>query len=158
MPRLLPLAFIVPLVVALGGGCRQNDDPEGAKQLFGKINDGQGFRSWRRAPGFPFRKPSFTAHSNEVELFINEPIAKALQGPEPAAQWPVGSIIVKEGFSDRDTRSLIAVMERRADGWYWAEFDGDGEPLYSGQPKICIDCHENRKEHSDWVYAFELPR
>ena len=35
---------------------------------------------------------------------------------------------------------------------------GDGEPLYSGKPSVCIDCHDNRKDYSDWVYSFELPR
>ena len=38
------------------------------------------------------------------------------------------------------------------------EFDGEGESLFSGRPSVCIDCHDNRKSYSDWVYAFELPR
>ncbi len=157
--RLLRLALFAACATSLAGGCgRQNDDPEGAKQLFAKINEGQGFRSWKRAPTFPARMPSFTAHSNEVEIFVNPRIAMALQRTSPITQWPVGSLVVKESFSDEDTRSLVAVMEKRADGWYWAEYDGEGEPLYSGRPDVCTRCHDNRKDYADWIYAFEFPR
>lgn len=151
--------------------CRQNDDPEGAKALYAKVTQGAGFRAapWRRAPEFPTRKASFTAHSREVEIWVNEPMAKAIDGIEPpkalagdpsVREWPVGSIIVKEGFSG-DDRQIVAIMERRADGWYWAELDGEGESLWSatnGKPDICVDCHDNRAKYSDWVYSIELPR
>ena len=39
-----------------------------------------------------------------------------------------------------------------------AEYDGDGDALFSGQPKVCVNCHDNRESYSDWVYSFELPR
>jgi hypothetical protein len=143
-------------------GCRQNDDPDGAKALYAKANEGAGFRAppWRRAPDFPERKPSFTAHSREVEIWVNEPMVKALDGAEPIKEWPVGSIVVKEGFRGGD-RQLVAIMEKRADGWHWAEMDGEGEPLWSaanGKPEVCVECHDNRAKYSDWVYSFEFPR
>ena len=138
-------------------GCRQNDDPEGARALYAKVSSGAGYRSWRRAPGFPERKPSFTLHSDEVEIFVSPEMSKTLDGPDIVSSWPVGSIVVKEGYSG-DKRSIIAMMEKRSDGWYWAELDGEGEPLYSGRPSVCIDCHDNRKNYSDWIYAFDLPR
>lgn len=142
--------------------CRQNDDPEAAKALYAKVNAGAGFRSapWRRAPDFPRRTPSFTAHSREVEIWVNETMGKALDGPEPVSQWPEGSIVVKEGFSGGD-RKIVAIMEKRADGWHWIETDGEGEPLWSatnGKPDICVDCHGDRARYSDWVYSIEFPR
>lgn len=148
----LPFAFLCSVT-----GCGQNDDPNGAKQLYAKINEGPGFRSWRRAPGFPERKPSFTAHASAVEIFVSPDVSTALDGPTPITSWPDGSIIVKEGFSG-DTRKLVAVMEKRGGKWYWAEYDGDGEALYSGEPKVCVGCHDDRQSYSDWVYSFELPR
>lgn len=157
--RRAPWLFAL-LAVAAAGGCRQNDDPDGAKALYAKVSEGAGFRAWRRAPGFPERKPSFTAHASAVEIFVNDPIAKALDGPAPVKEWPVGSIVVKEGYSG-DRRALVAIMEKRApgpDGWFWTETDSDGEPLYSGRPAVCVDCHDNRATYSDWVYSFELPR
>lgn len=157
MRRAVILAFAFLLI-----GCRQNDDPEGAKALYAKVNQGAGFRAapWRRAPDFPRRTPSFTAHSREVEIWINEPMAKAIDGPEPVGQWPVGSIVVKEGFSS-DERQIVAIMEKRQDGWHWVETDGEGEPLWSatnGKPDICVECHDNRAQYSDWVYSIEFPR
>lgn len=156
MRRLLVLGVLL----AFAGACRQNDDPEGARALYAKVTAGAGFRAWRRAPGFPERKPSFTAHANAVEIFVNEPVSEALDGPEPAGEWPVGSIVVKEGFRGKD-RVLVAIMEKRAagrDGWFWVETDGDGEPLFSGRPDVCVECHDARASYSDWVYSFELPR
>jgi len=46
-------------------------------------------------------------------------------------------------------------MEKRRDGWFWAEFDDDGEPKFSGRPSKCTDCHASG---SDFVRAFSLPR
>ena len=136
--------------------CGQDDDPEGARVLFEKVNAGAGFQSWRRAPGYPTRKPSFTSHSNAVEIFVNEEISKVLD-TRRVTEWPVGSIVVKEGFSG-SSRKLVAIMEKRSDGWFWAEYGDDGSPLFSGRPSVCLDCHDNRKGYSDWVYSFELPR
>ena len=155
------LARVTALVVAflVLSACGQDDDPEGARVLWAKINAGPGFRSWDRAPGFPTRKPSFTAHASAVEIFVNADLSSALATPRTTslAEWPVGSVIVKEGFSG-DSRKLVAVMEKRAEGWFWAEYDDGGDSKYSGRPSVCTDCHDNRKGYSDWVYAFELPR
>jgi hypothetical protein len=153
------LAAAAALLVLFGVACGQDDDPEGARVLWEKINAGTGFRSWERAPGYPTRKPSFTAHASAVEIFVNGDVTSALSTPRPAAltEWPIGSVIVKEGFGG-DSRKLVAAMEKRADGWFWAEYDDSGASKYSGKPSVCTDCHDNRKGYSDWVYAFELPR
>jgi hypothetical protein len=151
-----PMRFLLAAVLALAA-CRQNDDPEGAKELFARID---GFRtdpSWHRAPGFATRKPSFTAHADAVEIWVNAPLAAALAGPAPITVWPDGAIVAKEGFR-KEQRSIVAVMEKRGGEWYWAEYDSDGEPLFSGKPKICVDCHDNRAQYSDWLYSIELPR
>jgi hypothetical protein len=148
------------VVAIVLGACGQDDDPEGARALWEKINAAPGFRSWQRAPGYPTRKPSFTAHAGAVEIWVNKELSGALTTSAAVAAWPVGSIVVKEGFARTtgDARKLVAVMEKRPDGWFWAEYDDDGEPKYSGRPGVCVDCHDNRKNYSDWVYSFELPR
>lgn len=151
MKRLTILAGVVALLAA----CAQDDDPEGARVLWEKVNAGAGFKSWRRAPGYPLRKPSFTAHNSAVEIYVSPELA----GIETTrvTEWPVGSIVVKEGFSG-DSRRSVAIMEKRAEGWFWAEYDDGGTSKYSGRPSVCIDCHQHRKSYSDWVYSFELPR
>jgi len=84
---------------------------------------------------------------------VNAVISAALAAAEPLAAWPGGSIIVKDGFSGAELE-IIAIMEKRNDGWYFAEFDAEDNPDYSGHPDICIDCH---KSGSDFVRAFQLP-
>ena len=152
-------AGLLGLVIS-ASACGQDDDPEGARVLWDKINGAPGFQAWRRAPDYPTRKPSFTAHASAVEIFVS-PEVDATLSPKtparPATTWPVGSIIVKEGYSG-NSRKLVAAMEKRADGWFWAEYDDGGKPKYSGHPTICIDCHDKRRAYSDWVYSLELPR
>lgn len=154
-------------VVALGAlaavACGQDDDPEGARALWDKVNAGAGFASWSRAPGYGARKPSFTAHASAVEIFVSPEVSAALASTSkdtPVTAWPVGSILVKEGFSSvtGGSRKLVAIMEKRTDGWFWAEYDDSGTPTYSGHPSVCVACHAHRKSYSDWVYSFELPR
>jgi len=150
-------ALLCVLAAALVA-CGQNDDPNGANELYSRIRADGGYRAWPPAPGFSERKPSFTSHSDAVEIFVNQPMSAALAGPDPITQWPVGSIIVKDSYAN-NTRNLTAAMEKRADGtWFWAEWNADGKAIYSGKPDVCVDCHDNRKGYSDWVYAIELPR
>jgi hypothetical protein len=163
--RSLAVIVVVAVVVAVAStGCGQDDDPEGARVLWEKVNAGAGFASWQRAPGYGVRRASFTAHATAVEIFVSPEVQATLAPPvarsAPVTEWPVGSIVVKEGFSSvtGGSRKSIAVMEKRQDGWFWAEYDDGGTSTYSGRPGVCVDCHTHRKSYSDWVYSFELPR
>ncbi|MBX3231114.1 MAG: cytochrome P460 family protein [Labilithrix sp.] len=149
--------FVAIAALALGG-CGQNDDPAGADDLYARVTSGAGFRSWRRAPAFPERRPSFTSHSDAVDVFVDPNMSAALDGPDIVRSWPAGSIVVKESFSS-DTTTLIAAMEKKPDGsWFWAEWDASGKVLFSGKPKVCVECHDNRARYSDWVYSIEFPK
>ena len=139
-----------------GVACGQDEDPEGARVLWDKIHAGAGFQSWRRAPGYPTRRPSFTAHGTDVEVFVSAEVASVLDA-RSVREWPLGSVVVKEGFGG-SSRKLVAVLEKRGDGWFWAEYSDSGTPLFSGHPSVCVDCHDSRRSYSDWVYSFELPR
>jgi hypothetical protein len=145
--RALPAILIAGLVA-----CRENDDPMGAEDLLEQVQ-AQDYRSWQRAPGYEERRTSDAPHSDNVEIFVNDVVAGALAAPG-TTEWPVGSIIVKDGYTDAGELSLTALMEKRDDGWYWAEYDGEGTSLYSGKPAICTDCHGSG---SDFVRAFALP-
>jgi Cytochrome P460 len=132
-------------------GCGDNQDPGGARELWTQIHE-LDYRSWQRAPGYAERRASNAPHSDAVEIFVNDVVTQALSAG-PAASWPVGSLIVKDGW-DGETLQLVAVMEKRASGWYWAEYDGSGDAAYSGSPTLCIDCH---RSGADFVRAFGLP-
>lgn len=137
--------------LALASGCH-NQDEAGAEALWESFHD-EDYRSWERAPGYPGRTPSSAAHGDAVEIFINDVLADALAGGKLGA-WPEGSRIVKDGYEDGEPH-LVAAMEKRADGWFWAEYDPDGEVNYSGAPKVCTNCHGSG---ADYVRAFGFPQ
>lgn len=144
--------YLAASLVLLATSCRENDDPEGAEDLLQRVQD-EDYRAWARAPGYEARTPSQAPHSEEVEIFVNEVVAGALAQPG-IDEWPVGSIVVKDGYTEAGDLELTAVMEKREGGWYWAEYDGEGTALYSGAPSICTDCHASG---ADFVRAFPLP-
>jgi len=146
-PNLSWIAFASLLTLTIVG-CGDNQDPAGADELWGRIHD-EGYTSWAKAPGYATRQPSNAPHGDEVIIYVNDTVADALAKGDITA-WPEGSLIVKDGF-DGDELSLVAAMEKRADGWYWAEWSGDGSAKFSGKPEICTDCHESG---ADFVRAF----
>jgi hypothetical protein len=151
MQRLARLRLLT-LCVLSGFGCGDNQDDAGAQGLLAKVR-AERYTSWDRAPGHEQRRSTDAPHSNAVDIYVNDRVAEVLALGEPTLAWPEQSIIVKEGYDGSDLE-LIAVMEKRADGWFWAEYDDDGDPDYSGRPDICIDCH---RSGSDYVRAFRLP-
>jgi hypothetical protein len=143
---------LLPLMSLLSFGCGDNQDDAGARGLLAKVRE-ERYASWDHAPGYEQRRSSDAPHSNAVDIYVNDRVVEVLALGEPTTVWPEGSIIVKEGYDGSDLE-IIAVMEKRAGGWFWAEYDDDGDPDYSGRPDICIDCH---RSGSDYVRAFRLP-
>jgi hypothetical protein len=140
-----------PVLVLAALGCGDNQDPDGAQALWQQVHT-LDYRSWQRAPGYAQRRDSNAPHSDAVDIFVNDVVQRALDAG-PLSSWPVGSLVVKDGWSG-DTLELVAVMEKRSSGWYWAEYDGSGDPAYSGTPSLCISCHESG---ADFVRAFGFP-
>jgi hypothetical protein len=144
------LVLNLTLVLVALAACRQNDSPDEAAELLERVR-AEDYASWQRAPGYDSRTPSDAPHSDQVEIFVNDVLGAALAEEEVATEWPEGSIIVKDGYTDDGELALVAIMEKRASGWFWAEYDADDAPLYSGVPDVCVDCHDSG---SDFVRAF----
>ena len=140
------------LLLASSAGCGDNQQPEEAAALWQRIHD-EGYQGWETAPGYDSPRPSNAPHSDRTQVFLNPVVVDALQGP-PISRWPVGSLIVKDGYSDGGELELVALMEKREDGWFWAEYDAEGDPDYSGHPDVCIDCHADA---ADSVFTLALP-
>jgi hypothetical protein len=152
--RAFPGVAVLAIGLAVPGlvGCGDNQDEAGARKLLARVRE-EGYRSWDRAPGWPSRRETSAPHGNTVDIYVNDVIGDVLAIGEPLSRWPVDSIVVKDGWDGSDLE-IIAIMEKRSDGWFWAEFDDDGDPDYSGHPDVCIDCH---RDGSDFVRAFRLP-
>ena len=130
--------------------CRQNDEPAAAEELLADVQAAD-YQNWTRAPNYPSRQVTNAPHSDEVEIFVNDVVSEALASDPAPTEWPLGSIIAKDGYTSSGQLDIIALMEKRDDGWFWAEYAADGEVLYSGVPAICTDCHESG---DDFVRAF----
>lgn len=151
IPRPRLLLAVLPLATFLG--CGDNQDDAGARRLLAEVRE-QEYRSWERAPGWEQRKPSSAPHGSQVDIYIDDTLHEALVTGEPLTEWPVGSLVVKDGWDGSDLE-LIAILQKREDGWYYAEYDDDGDPDYSGRPDVCVGCHG---ADSDAIRAFALPR
>lgn len=141
-------------IVALAGvGCGDNQEPQAADDFWSRIQ-ASNYQSWSRPPGYETRQPSSAPHGNSNEIFVNPVIQAVLTEAKPLAEWPLDSWVIKAGYDD-DALFLVASMEKRADGWFWAEYDEAGSAAYSGKPDLCIDCHS---AGSDYMQAFVLPQ
>lgn len=148
--RFLFAGLLLAAISTAACGDDNIDDPEAARAFLTRIQ-GEKYREWQRAPGWETRKKSIAVHGNDSDIYINTTMAQTQAG---AAAWPEGSILVKDSFQGSDLR-LIAAMEKRAGGWYYAEWAGDGEVKFAGRPSICTDCHSSGQ---DEVLAFGLPK
>ncbi len=155
---LLLLSLALPLLAITCGGGVSSSESAGEASLLPQLGD---YRGWARAPGdyqVPL-VPTQGTHGAYIDIYINDVIAEALlDGAESLSSWPTGSIIVTDGFDDAEGTSLrqVAVMEKRADGWYWEEYDAADldEAIFMGTPDICIDCHA---AGHDFVRTLDLP-
>jgi hypothetical protein len=144
---------LISLVLSgvLLASCGEDQDPEAAEAFWNQIQTDD-YRSWERAPNHEERVPSRAAHGDSVDVFINQVVVDAL-ADETTSSWPTGSIIVKDGY-DGDDLMFVAGMEKVDSVWFWVEYNGDGDTLFSGAPTICTGCH---RIGDDWVRSFFLP-
>lgn len=150
-----PNAFLFPLFAAalLAVACGDNQAPDDAAATWSRIQ-AIPYRSMARAPGYATRTPSTAPHGDAVDIFIDGATKRAFDEKKMLTEWPVRTLIVKDGYDGADL-AFVAVMEKRQNGWFFAEYDGEGNAKYSGQPSLCVDCH---RSGSDFVRAFKLPQ
>lgn len=152
-PSLSQVCALLGSALALAcGAADENQDAAGASELLERVR-ADDYSSWSRPPGFEQRTPAQRAHGQLVDLFVNDSVAAVLAAAEPVPALPTGSLIVKDAYKD-DQLHAIAIMEKRSDGWYWAEYDAAGTVTSSGHPEGCQQCHRASK---DYVRSFAVP-
>jgi len=108
---------------------------------------------WDKAPGYETRQPAVGPHGDEVEIFIS-PVMSDAAAQGGLDSWPNGSSVVKDAYAGGQL-VFVAVMQKRGDVWYWAEYHPDGSIVAEGlDTPSCADCHS---EGEDYVRAFGLP-
>lgn len=149
--RAVASGLVATLLLACG------DDPivdtAGGRELLLRVQT-ESYRGWARAPGWASRTSSRGGgHGGQIDIYLNEVVVAVLDNDEPISEWPEQSTIVKDVWSGTALHA-IAIMEKRAGGWYWAEFNGAGDVSAAGQPEGCTTCHQSGV---DFVRGFSLP-
>ncbi|MBI5231422.1 MAG: hypothetical protein HY876_04560 [Coriobacteriales bacterium] len=112
------------------------------------------YRSWSKAPGFSRRQPGTGPHGPRVIVYVNDVVDRTLDRSS-ARRWAVGSKIAKDGFDDSGRLIKVAYMHKTRRGWYFAEWDGEGNVIAAGlRDPLCADCHARG---DDSVRSFGLP-
>ena len=139
----------------LSGCGNNNQSPTEARALWERINT-EDYRNFSRAPGYETTQPSFAPHGKSVDIYVNDVVQNALEAGETITSWPVGSLIVKDGFNADGELEIVAVMDKLDTGWFYAEWIGldSIDADYSGQPAVCVNCHASG---ADEVRAFGFP-
>ncbi len=133
--------------------CAENTEPDEARTLRDRIE--ADYKMWGRVPGFEERRESKTAHGKEVDVYWNA-AASGSSKARPFKSMAPGSVLVKEAYVQGSLKN-VAVMEKRVDGWFWAEWDPEGKVLFSGRPGICVDCHRSGDDFLRTLSPSELP-
>jgi hypothetical protein len=121
--------------------------------LWVELSSGFYRTKWDRAPGYDTRQPATGPHGDEVEIFVSPSVSEGLaQGH--LTEWPAGSSVVKDAYAG-DELAFVALMQKRGDVWYWAEYRPDGSIVAEGlDTPSCAKCHS---EGDDYVRGFSLP-
>lgn len=131
-----------------------SDEPSGdpdAVQLLASVRADH-YEGWARPAGWEMRRPGVSLHGDQVDIFFNSIMANASM-QVGLSEWPVGSMIVKDGYRAAEP-TLIAVMEKRDSGWFFAEYTAVGQVRAAGRPDACVTCHSDAH---DLVYSALLP-
>jgi hypothetical protein len=111
------------------------------------------YRSWQSWPEEPIDTP-VPGHRDTVRLIYISPEAmKVVVDSEGGANYPDGSVIVKEVYPSLDAVSAgrpnrLTVMVKRPDldealdGWIWLTKDPDEEREKIIDHQFCVECHE----------------
>lgn len=151
---------VVILVLTVLSGCLADSpesasiDEQEARELLVELRD-MGYRQWARAPGLDTRADAVGPHGAFADVFIDSTVEAAL-GEKDLEAWPLGSILVCDGWSSEQGARLetIGIARKDQGGWWWALFDASDRVLAAGEVEACISCHA---AGDDFVMSVALP-
>lgn len=104
------------------------------------------------------------AQAATANMWVQPAIADLYRTLDPmddmaTAEFPAGSVIVKEHLDDTGAFAGYAVMFKAEPGfnpdagdWWWADVAADGAPIDTGALVTCITCHTPRAG-ADYVWG-----
>ena len=146
------MKIIILILAILFFGCSEDvltDDQKLANEIWDEV---QGYETWLQDSTFAGIQSGNSPHGDYVQIWLNETVANFFNNPDTLENetLPVGSILVKEGYSDSEGQSLnkITIM-KKIDGydpdhnnWFWANYNDGGELAgKNGKESSCYNCH-----------------
>lgn len=109
------------------------------------------YRNWSPLPGVSGDAyDGNSPHGDKVKLYANR---KAAAG---GAEFPAGSILIKENFDSSGTKLMAVTVMYRSEGfnpeagdWHWTKYEANGAistmkgMRVTGKVGMCIDCHRS---------------
>ena len=130
-----------------------------AESLWNRIIKEDNYQKYSSWPGHKGIQPGKSPHAPFSKVFINATIRDAL--PIKNKIIPDGGIVVKEAYDNDKEVVNISVMAKvkdynpKHDDWFWAQYSPDGKVLESGNPSMCINCH-NAYMDNDYLIIHKL--
>lgn len=161
MLRASRIPTFLSLVLLLASSCASDSheasesDRRTAEILLGELQT-QNYRAFATAPGWesPHKKGSTQHHGGFLDVYVNRTLADAISRGN-SAPWPVGAIVVKDGWNDGSGTQAFqtAILKKTGNGvWFGAELTPSGTVIEAGSHvEECNGCH-NRG--SDYLLSF----
>ena len=138
--KLLPILTLATGLLAACASLGTPEDQSSASSLWDEIAD---HRDWGFFAEHVGIQPGESPHGDFIATYINSIASSNQEAP------PLGSILVKENYSDDDISTLDSyTVMKRIDGydpdngdWFWARYNSEGTLTHSGKVAMCSDCH-----------------
>jgi hypothetical protein len=162
--KMLYLSFCAVAIAGFTQSCKkENTDME--TMLFSEFSTTTGYTFYKNSSTI-VASSAESPHNRFFRVRFNEIAKNALtnNGKLPVGgTFPEGSIVAKELYDSATGQlALYAVMKKAsndsnaANGWLWAEYNANGQIVYSVTKKGagCISCHKTNAR--DLVRVFDL--
>ena len=142
------------------GNLRKGPATDGA-ELYKYITETSAYTSWPLWPGKGKLYKGQEPHGMLLTTYVTRDAQKVIKRKK--GMFKDGAIIVKENYKPDKTLAAITVMYKAgrydpAKGdWFWVKYGPDGTVQAQGQPKGCINCHQDKKDN-DWVFTGEIKK
>lgn len=128
----------------------------GVAQVVGLSDKIQGYWGWTRVNVNKVNTAG--AHPLNKDVYVNRTLEQLVSADgKYGVPFSAGTIFVKERT---DPNTLIVTtlytMEKTANGWTGGVFERKGDKLEGGNldnPQMCVGCHTQAKDASDWVFT-----